>query len=260
MKASFRPGWSGVSPAGRLRFEVSVSATEIRESDSGAWPLPRWLPAALLTILVAGAMAPLADPDLPMHLAVGRWIVQHGAVPTTEPFAWTRPGAPYFAYSWLMQTTMYLLMHAAGPVALRLLHGALLASAFASVLAAGRMMGWTRDASCLVAALHLIVLTSVSPLLRPQEVLFVAIPLEWALVARVLRSNGRRHAGALVGLGLIAAITVNTHVFFPLLAAPLSLVLTVPREGADGTLGRRIRRVLPALAALALGAACSPYT
>ena len=39
--------------------------------DTPAWRFPRWLPAALLTILVAGALAPLADPDLPMHLAVG---------------------------------------------------------------------------------------------------------------------------------------------------------------------------------------------
>src|SRR5919107_301212 len=103
-----------------------------RLSDSSTWPLPRWLPAALLVILAAGAMAPLADPALPMHLAVGRWIVEHRAVPTTEPFAWTRPGAPYYAYSWLMQTAMYLLMHAVGPLALRLLHGALLAAGVGS--------------------------------------------------------------------------------------------------------------------------------
>jgi hypothetical protein len=122
-------------------------------------------------------MAPLADPDLPMHLAVGRWIFEHGEVPTTEPFAWTRPGAPYFAYSWLVQTVMYLLMHAAGPVSLRLLHGGLLAAAFWSVLVAGRQMGWTRDTSCVVAAAHLVVLTSVSALLRPKKALFVLLPL-----------------------------------------------------------------------------------
>jgi hypothetical protein len=211
-------------------------------------------------MLVAGAMAPLADPDLPMHLAVGRWIVQHRAVPTTEPFAWTRPGAPYFAYSWLMQVGMYLLMHAAGPLALRLLHGALLAAAFGSVLIAGRMMGWTRDTSCFVAAFHLIVATSVTPLLRPQEALFVLFPLEWALIARVLRTESGHRLVTLLSLGLIAAITVNTHVFFPLLAAPLSLVFTLPRVGVDGTVGNRVRQAMPAVAALAIGAACSPYT
>jgi len=116
-------------------------------SHSGPWELPRWLPAALLTMLAAGAMAPLADPDLPMHLAVGRWIVEHRAVPTVEPFAWTRPGAPYFAYSWLVQTALYLLMHVGGPGALRLLHGGLLAAAFWAALVAGRELGWTRNTS-----------------------------------------------------------------------------------------------------------------
>jgi hypothetical protein len=231
-----------------------------RLTDTPAWPLPRWLPAALLTILVAGALAPLADPDLPMHLAVGRWIVQHHAVPTTEPFAWTRPGAPYFAYSWVMQSAMYLLMCAAGPLALRLLHGALLAAAFGSALIAGRQMGWSRDASCLVAALQLVVVTSVSPLLRPQEALFVLLPLEWGLVSRALSLDKGGRLPTLAALGLIAALTVNIHLFFPLLAAPLSLALTVPEEGNDDSLGRRIGRGLPIAAVLALGAACSPYT
>jgi hypothetical protein len=231
-----------------------------RLSVTPAWPLPRWLPAALLTILVAGALAPLADPDLPMHLAVGRWIVQHRTAPTTEPFAWTRPGAPYFAYSWLMQSAMYVLMCAAGPLALRLLHGALLAATVGSALIAGRLMGWARGASCFVAAWQLVVVTSVSPLLRPQEALFVLLPLEWGLVSRALREDNGGRLSTLAALGLIAALTVNTHVFFPLLAAPLSLALTMPAMEDDGSLERRIRRVLPIIAVLALGAACSPYT
>jgi hypothetical protein len=155
---------------------------------------------------------------------------------------------------------MYLLMHTMGPVALRVLHGCLLAAAFGVVVIAGRLMGWTRDTSCLVAALHLVVMTSVSPLLRPQEALFIVFPLEWGLVARALRGDMRRRISTLLELGVIAAITVNTHVFFPLLAAPLSLALTLQRDGADGALGRRIRRALPIVVALAFGAACSPYT
>ena len=229
-------------------------------TDARHWTLPRWFGAALLTVVAAGAMAPLADPDLPMHLAVGRWILEHGAVPTTEPFAWTRPGAPYFAYSWLVQSVMYLLMHAAGPIALRLLHGCLLASAFWSVLVAGRRIGWTRDTSCVVAAAHLVVFTSVSPLLRPQEALFMLLPLGWALVTRAIRADGSSKLAILIGLCLIAAITANTHVFFPLLAAPLSLALTLPREAAENSLRRRFRAGLPAAAALMVGVLCSPYT
>lgn len=256
---------------GHLR--EATPAHEVDTSASGGVPAPeaslapgvrrgshsRWLPAALLAIVAAGAMAPLADPDLPMHLAVGRWIVEHGAVPTTEPFAWTRPGAPYFAYSWLAQTSMYLLMHAAGPIALRLLHGALLAAAFWTVLLAGRQMGWTRDTSYLVAAMHLVVLTSVSPFLRPQEALFALVPLAWTLVGRALRADGSRNIVTLAGIAVITAIAANTHVFFPLLAAPLSLAFTLPRDAADDSFILRIRQATPAAVALVIGVSCSPY-
>lgn len=228
-------------------------------AEDASWSLPRWLPAALVTMLVAGAMAPLADPDLPMHLAVGRWVVTHREVPTIEPFAWTRPGAPYFAYSWLAQTVMYLLMHTVGPIALRVLHGSLFAGAFWAMLVAGRQSGWTRETSCVVAALHLVVFSAVAPLLRPQEVLFVLLPLAWTLVARALGGEGRASFGTLTGLALTGAIAANTHIFFPVLAAPLSLAFTRSLAGGEPSIRQGIRRGAPAAVALALGFACTPY-
>jgi hypothetical protein len=151
-------------------------------------------------------------------------------------------------------------MHAAGPVALRALHGSLLAAAFWSVLSAGRQMGWTRDTSCLMAAAHLVVFTSVSALLRPQEVLFVLLPMAWALVARTLRIDGSRKLPTLLGLGLVAAIAVNTHVFFPLMVVPLSQALTMPPGPQAASITSRIRRAAPAAVALLLGGLCGPYT
>ena len=248
--------FSGGAPiTGRGASRASPAPT----FEKQRWRLPSWLPAALLAIVVAGAMAPLADPDLPMHLAVGRWIIEHRAVPTTEPFAWTRSGDPYFAYSWLVQSLMYLLMHAAGPLALRLLHGTLLAAAFWTALLAGREMGWTRDASCAVAASQLVVETSVSPLLRPQEVLFVLLPLGWMLGRRALEAHGERLFISLGGLAVVAAVAANSHVFFLLLAAPVSLAFTLPRDANDDSLRRRIRSALPVTLAVILGGLCSPY-
>ncbi|MEO6526824.1 MAG: hypothetical protein ABIP93_09390, partial [Gemmatimonadaceae bacterium] len=69
------------------------------QSFGAQWPLD--LAVMALVVFCFGAVRPLADPDLPMHLAIGEWIVQHRAVPFVEPFAWTREGAAYFAYSWL---------------------------------------------------------------------------------------------------------------------------------------------------------------
>jgi len=50
-------------------------------------------------------------------------IVHHHGVPYVEPFAWTRLGAPYYAYSWLPEITYYFLYAHGGPLALRTLHG-----------------------------------------------------------------------------------------------------------------------------------------
>src|SRR5689334_15612587 len=61
-------------------------------------------------IFAAAAMRPLADPDLPIHLATGEWIVRHRAVPFVEPWAWTRAGAPFYAYSWAIECVYYLLL------------------------------------------------------------------------------------------------------------------------------------------------------
>ena len=87
-----------------------------------------------IVVFCFGASRPLADPDLPMHLAVGEWIVRHRAVPSVEPFAWTRPGEPYYAYSWLIQSTFYLVFRSLGHLGLRILHGVLTVASAAAVL------------------------------------------------------------------------------------------------------------------------------
>src|SRR6476469_8245521 len=101
--------------------------------------------ASLVACCVAAAIwagfAPLADPDLPMHLTVGEWIYRHHAVPTVEPFAWTRAGDPYFAYSWIAQWTFFVTMQAFGPVGLHVLTGLLGAAIVLAGAAAGRAFG-----------------------------------------------------------------------------------------------------------------------
>ena len=59
-------------------------------------PLWRWQLALIaLLLFAAGFSLPFADPDLSIHLATGEWVAKHHAVPFVEPFAWTRPGAPF---------------------------------------------------------------------------------------------------------------------------------------------------------------------
>ena len=83
-----------------VQASAGESSDDWWRSELGArWS--SWVAIGALLMFALGFAAPLADPDLPMHLATGAWIVQHHAVPWVEPFAWTRWGAPYYAYSWL---------------------------------------------------------------------------------------------------------------------------------------------------------------
>ena len=73
--------------------------------------------AAALTALVGGANLAIdnslfADGDTSWHIAAGRWILQHGAVPTRDPFSYSMPGTPWHAHEWLAEVPMALLFDA----------------------------------------------------------------------------------------------------------------------------------------------------
>jgi hypothetical protein len=56
----------------------------------------------------------LADPDIWWHLATGRWILAHHAVPATDPFSSFGAGKPWTAYSWLFDIVVQVLFRSLG--------------------------------------------------------------------------------------------------------------------------------------------------
>lgn len=58
------------------------------------------------------------DVDLWWHLATGRYIVETGGIPTTDPFSYTAAGQPWVAHEWLAEIGMYLLYRFGGYLAL----------------------------------------------------------------------------------------------------------------------------------------------
>lgn len=129
---------------------LSPSADDAWVRDVGAtW---RWLVAALaLCCALSAFLTPLIDPDLPMHLRIGTWIVEHGRVPFTALFAWTRQGAPFFAYSWLAELMVLGAWSAAGALGLHLLNAGIALMGFVAVFALGRTARWTPWATLLIA-------------------------------------------------------------------------------------------------------------
>ena len=79
-----------------------------------SWPLL----VALLTLFgVLLGLAPgatLSDPDVYWHLAAGRWILEHGALPDGDPFSNSMPGAAWMLQSWLTEVVFALLYRIGG--------------------------------------------------------------------------------------------------------------------------------------------------
>jgi hypothetical protein len=202
-------------------------------------------------VFVLAALMPLDDIDLPMHLAIGEWIARHHAVPFTEPFAWTRMGAPYFAYSWLVQLGSYGLLALLGPPGLHLLYGAIAAASVLAVAAMGRAEGWRPWPTLLLAAIHFVVLTRVTPSLRPQVVLYALVPLAWAAASTLRRGEERRTRWGLAALFVASVLAANSHILFALTGVPVFVLVADPPA--------RRRTALYAVVAVVAGWLCSPY-
>ncbi|MGA9194950.1 MAG: hypothetical protein WB037_07650, partial [Pseudolabrys sp.] len=63
--------------------------------------MPWVVAAGVYVLLIALAPRLLSDPDTYSHIALGRWILEHHAVPTTDPFSATLRGTHWVAFEWL---------------------------------------------------------------------------------------------------------------------------------------------------------------
>lgn len=56
----------------------------------------------------------LADPDVYLHVAVGKWIDLHRAIPLADPFSFTSQGQAWVSHEWLSQWLLFKLHHWSG--------------------------------------------------------------------------------------------------------------------------------------------------
>jgi hypothetical protein len=210
------------------------TAVETNGRTTGTWHLNdawsrdvgmhwRWILGALAVgCFLAGWLALLFDPDLPMHLRTGEWIVREGRVPFVEPFAWTRQGAPFFAYSWLPEVLYFWLLDAFGENGLHALHASIAASSFLVIIWLGRTARWTPWSTLLLALLCFAVWTAFISATRPQAWMAFTVPLAW--IGAEYLARGAVGKGVMLTL-LAAALTVNSHLLFPVTMVPVVRLL-----------------------------------
>jgi len=210
--------------------EKSDSALEDNSATvrDGGWA--RWDFLLCLAVAVISAfMAPLTDPDLPMHLRTGAWILDNGRVPLTEPFAWTRVGAPFYAYSWAPEVLYELAWRAGGQRMLSALHALLLGAVVVAAWDLARVARWSVWATRLTLAVQLLLWHNGLLATRPQLFIGIVLPLAWAGAYRLTSASVPESGWRTLAMLLLAnAVAVNSHLFFPLMLAPVVVFLSAP--------------------------------
>src|SRR5690242_3490059 len=127
----------------------------------------------------------VSDPDIWWHLQTGKWIVEHGTLPVTDPFSAYGEGKPWLAYSWLFEVGMYALMRIFGESGISLYT---LVTVWLTMLMLHRIIGKRCPhflSTCVLLATSVVAL---APLYTPRPwlltIFFFAITLEVVLSLR----------------------------------------------------------------------------
>ena len=136
--------------------------------------------------LFAMATRNVLDPDVWWHLKTGEWIVQHWAIPHTDPFSYTRSGQSWTVHEWLCQVGMYGLFQWTGYGGLIVVFAAIISAAFIPLYLRCRTNAFASAAVTLWGALATEVVWGV----RPQILSFFLLSL-WLLLLERAEENAK---------------------------------------------------------------------
>jgi hypothetical protein len=150
-----------------------------------SWPLI--LALAALARVLAQPLAPLNDPDTYLHIAAGRWMIAHMALPVHDPFSYTMAGARWVPHEWLAEIVLAAVFRVAGWSGLVLLTAACFALTLA--ILARLLLRWAEPFSVLLIVILAAALSLGHVLARPHILTFPLIVL-WAGGLVLAREEG----------------------------------------------------------------------
>jgi hypothetical protein len=90
--------------SGPQSLRSPVSRPQLRASDwTVASAVPILVGLGVYCVAVAGARSLLNDGDTLSHIAIGRWIIAHRAIPFDDPFTYTARGRAWVPHEWLAE-------------------------------------------------------------------------------------------------------------------------------------------------------------
>ena len=182
------------------------------------------LPAILALLVFAVGLADagaMIDGDSYWHVAVGRWIMENGAVPTRDLWSHSVPGIPWTAHEWLSEIVMYGASRAGGWYGVQIVASA--AYALTAALMLRFLLSRVSAPIALAASLlclemmrsHFVIRPHV--LVWPITALWVGAlvdvsekrrqPPYWLLPMLVLWAN--MHASFTLGIGIAGALALD---------------------------------------------------
>ncbi len=234
---------------------MTMSATHAAEAANPTHRLlPLWVGAGVYAVFILAGSHLLIDPDTMWQITIGQWIVDHGAVPTSDVYSFTMRGQPWISTQWLAQV-VYAEAHAiagwTGPVVLA---SACIAATFALFTRfVARRLNESTTLVCVAAALAL----TVPHLLARPHVL--ALPVMMAWVGGLVASADRRGAPSLRLLPLMT-LWANLHGGFVLGLALVAPIAADAVLGAEESRRKALTLRWTAFALAALAASCAtPY-
>lgn len=222
-----------------------------RYSLGFSWPL-LVAACAFLALLTRPAQL-LGDGDVYWHVAAGRWIAEHLAIPASDPFSYTLRGAPWIAHEWLAEVVYGGAYAMGGWAAVAMVA----AAAFATTLAL-----LNRFLLCHLEPIYALLLTAMSAsLLAPHlfarpHTLVAPVMTVWAI--GLVRAREKNIAPPWP-LACILVLWANLHGSFVL--GPALAMLFAAEAALESDPGAPRRRALTAWSAfLAISLAASMVT
>ena len=132
--------------------------------------MPFFVAAAVYALLLLLGSRLLNDPDTYWHLTVGNWIAEHRAVPTADPFSFTKPGEHWISFEWLSQLAYAGVYRLAGWTGIVMLAAVAISAAFGAL--ASFVLRTLRPYPALILILAALVLAAPHFLARPHALAF----------------------------------------------------------------------------------------
>ena len=199
--------------AGAIQQEKAFSL-----ADVPAW---LWFGIGVYALALIGGRTLLSDSDAYWQIAVGRWILDHHALPHVDIYSFTRAGEPWTSSSWLAQVLFAASYNLAGWTGPMILAAGCIASTFALLV---YILGRRIPAAYAVAVAMAALMLSMGHFLARPHVLVLPIMLAWAngLMSASERSRSpspwllplialwaNLHGGFVFGLVLVGAFALD---------------------------------------------------